>query len=573
MNFVVHGRYLLAALWLLQLAFAQTCAATSFGNASSSSSKRSCGSLGNRQDIDHGNCHVHDVIVIGAGLSGLGAARMLQDDHAGIDVIVLEGSSIIGGRTKNKIIHNVTCELGAQFVMGGQGNPVTIIIDDNGLQTAQLTELPPNFYDERNGRLLEESEAKHIVDKGNMWFLGNLLRNRVNNVFQAFLQGSTPISNQSMSESAASFFRSHLNSIKESDHHLVRWIIEEYYGRLDYGGNPKHMGTEWIGEGMVFIGEQRALTKGFGQVPAILARGLDVRLEQVVESIEYHHDDNDPKNKDTSLVTVTTSNGVVYRAKKLIVTVPLGVLQHNKILFSPPLPQEKEAAIARLGMGTLEKVYMVFDTKFWPDGGINFVNDEHKEGELPSYLDVSHVTGQPTLVVFLGGEGSTRTLQTMSDEQIVEKCLEKLGIALGNDKIHRPVATHVTRWQEDPLAMGSYSYIPVGASPRDMDEYAKPVDGVLFFAGEATIGNGYQTTHGALLSGYREADNVLQSLQGKVVQPSDTSSFAGMVSGYMDCILRPIQFLHKKLYMDLQKVRSDLEMQSLSYRVAFVRSL
>ena len=210
---------------------------------------------------------------------------------------------------------------------------------------------------------------------------------------------------------------------------------------------------------------------------------------------------------------LSTTKGI-HEASYAIVTVPLGVLKAGSITFKPPLPSAKLGAIQRLDMANLEKVVLVFDEPFWSPLGeaLTYIGDP--VGEFPWFVDFTETAGQPTLLCLFGGATARRTLETQSDDQIIARTLEILS-EMTNEDIPTPQASYVTRWKEDPWSRGSYSYLPVGASAQDMHELSRPVGQRLFFAGEATVARRYGTVHGAMLSGRREAERVLEALAKK----------------------------------------------------------
>ena len=110
-------------------------------------------------------------------------------------------------------------------------------------------------------------------------------------------------------------------------------------------------------------------------------------------------------------------------------------------------------------------------------------------------------------MAFVGGDFG-RALELESDEAIAEHTVEILSRIMG-ERVPDPVDGIASRWASDPFAGGSYSFIPVGASPADFDALAAPVGDRLFFAGEATIKEYYATVHGAYLSGVREARRII----------------------------------------------------------------
>jgi monoamine oxidase len=191
------------------------------------------------------------------------------------------------------------------------------------------------------------------------------------------------------------------------------------------------------------------------------------------------------------------------------VTVPLGVLKAGGIAFDPPLPAPKQAAIERLDMGNLEKVVLRFDEPFWLERGAapTFLYIAETPGEFPGFTDWTDAAGAPTLVCLYGGRSAREVLDKWPDDEIAARAMQALREIFGAD-VPDPVATHVTRWRDDPWTLGSYSYLPVGASADDLRELGEPVEERLLFAGEATEPLLYATVHGALVSGLREARRI-----------------------------------------------------------------
>ncbi len=244
-----------------------------------------------------------------------------------------------------------------------------------------------------------------------------------------------------------------------------------------------------------FAGEQRMFPTGYGSIIDGLAKGLDIQLQTIVHMIDYSG----------SRVTVTTSAGK-FEARQVVLTVPLGVLKSGAIRFSPELPQDKQGAISRLGMGLLDKVVLRFEESFWPKSHIlAFLSDQGDQ--WPDVFNLQPVCGQPVLAAFKSGRAA-RADERRSDAELVEALMRQLRLAFG-DRAARPEAWQVTRWASDPLAGGSYSFLRLGSSPEDHDRLAAPLGDKLFFAGEATHRDHSATVHGAYLSGVREARHLL----------------------------------------------------------------
>ena len=243
------------------------------------------------------------------------------------------------------------------------------------------------------------------------------------------------------------------------------------------------------GDEVVFPGGYDALATG-------LARGLDVRLEQTVTAVEW-------SGAGVRITTGTES----FEARDVVVTVPLGVLKAGVIDFEPALPETVAGAIARVGMGTFNKVFLQFPERFWQDGAYAIRQLGADSAPWHSWYDVSAVSGTPMLLTFAGGEWARR-IEQMADDEIVASVLEGLRRNYG-EALPEPTGHWITRWGSDPFALGSYSYVARGASYDDHDVIATPIGGVLHLAGEATWGDGPATVNGALLSGHRAAERIL----------------------------------------------------------------
>jgi monoamine oxidase len=210
---------------------------------------------------------------------------------------------------------------------------------------------------------------------------------------------------------------------------------------------------------------------------------------------------------------VRTSAGQTFAAPQLIVTVPLGVLKAGAIEFSPKLA-EKEDAMSRLEMGDAERVSLCLASDAWvahdhfsPEGFLF-------TGEPP--LPVWWVSRPPPFPVVTGWAGgrNARALRELDDAARVDAAVAALAAALSVDagRLREDLRGGFSHnWLADPFARGAYSYAGVGGSEAGT-QLAVPIDGTLFFAGEATESDGQNgTVHGAIASGRRAAKRVLGS--------------------------------------------------------------
>ncbi|NXD78366.1 PAOX oxidase, partial [Halcyon senegalensis] len=284
-----------------------------------------------------------------------------------------------------------------------------------------------------------------------------------------------------------------------------------------------------------------------------------VLLNKAVRTIQWQgsfHEEGD--NARDFPVRVECEDGDTFLANHVIITVPLGFLkERHQDFFQPPLPERKAEAIRRLGFGTNNKIFLEFEQPFWePQQQLFEVvwEDESPLEEPSTDLEASwfkkligFVVLQPpeqhghVLCGFIAGKESeymetlsdtevlgtmTRILRTLTGTALItplprEICTQISGChskstPAGNPLLPAPRSVLRSRWHSAPYTRGSYSYVAVGSSGDDIDVLAQPLPEdpedprplQLLFAGEATHRTFYSTTHGALLSGWREAERL-----------------------------------------------------------------
>lgn len=243
-------------------------------------------------------------------------------------------------------------------------------------------------------------------------------------------------------------------------------------------------------------------------------------------------------------VVVELSNGGRHTADIVLVTVSLGVLKHSAdALFDPQLPARKMNAVRNLGFGQVNKLFMYFSEPWWPSGLSGYsvlVTGEDLEEfkrKYPQYGAQGHwvhgLSGfyidqhKPNVVLmdWIVGEPA-RVMEAYSDYQIMMGCKKWLDMFLGhNYSIPLPVGFTRSKWWSNPHFRGSYSYRSLDSDRADAwaAHLAEPIldmqgEPAVLFAGEATHDHYYSTVHGAIESGWREADRILKS-QGRYRTP------------------------------------------------------
>jgi monoamine oxidase len=415
-----------------------------------------------------------DVLVLGAGIAGLAAARTLTDK--GLSVIVLEARDRVGGRMWTDTSLGLPLDLGASWIHGVKGNPITKLAKQFGVKTVP-TDGENAIEFAADGSELPDDEFARMEA---------LFEDIYEEV--AEMQDDT---DEDMPLQTAFDQVIASRDLSDADLRRLNYYIH-LVTALDYGADPKDLSLwEWD-QDEEFGGEEVIFPGGYNQITDGLAQGLDIRLGAVVKTVRYGGDG----------VEVESSAGV-FVADKAVVTFPLGVLKQASVKFEPPLPESKQAAIDRLGMGVLNKVYLKFPEIFWDESIETFSYMGAELGEWCDWLSFAPFTGEAVLMAFHGGEKGF-AIENLGDEEIRAGAMATLRVMFGDD-IPEPEGMLVTRWGKDPFAFGAYSHIPPFASGDDYDALFAPVDDVLFFAGEATSREYPSTVHGAYLSGVAAA--------------------------------------------------------------------
>lgn len=287
---------------------------------------------------------ITDVLVIGAGLSGLEAARLLEQNN--IKTIVLEGRNRIGGRIWSVTLkNNHVFDLGAAWIHGINGSV------PGGLVSNSLWNLVQQAKIDTRGTL--QSDLRIFYPTNNTHFN---VQNWYDEYWRYVRESIRSSANNKILQFYADTFANLKNFTEIQKHAFYSYLhfaIESYEGaELDTIGAKNLFDVTSI-----HYGEEHVFHKtGYTTLISYLARTVkDIRLEQIVTKITYGDD----------LAEVQTADGKKYLAKFVLLTVPLGILKARSIEFSPALPSWKLDAIDRLGFGILDKAVLLWDEAWW----------------------------------------------------------------------------------------------------------------------------------------------------------------------------------------------------------------
>jgi monoamine oxidase len=248
---------------------------------------------------------------------------------------------------------------------------------------------------------------------------------------------------------------------------------------------------------------------------ACLAAGVELRFSSIVQRLSW-------RRGEVALDVIGDGGDVrTIRAKVALVTVPAGVLKHHgdaaELVFEPALPESKRAALAQIEMGHVVKIAFWFRNAFWErvERGRYRNAAFFRIGGAPVAAAWTQVPVRTELLVTWAGGPKATALDGISPAQRVERALDELGGLFGKAEVRDEFESALTHdWSADPFSRGAYSYVAVGGG-KARAVLAAPLDGTLFFAGEATsMDDQGGTVNGALESGERAAREAAQVLDG-----------------------------------------------------------
>jgi len=421
-----------------------------------------------------------DVVVVGAGVAGLAAARDLSG--AGKRVCVVEARQRTGGRIHTLHVPGLPLpiELGAEFIHGEA--PATFSI----VQAAALMacELPDDHTWSRDGRSRPLRDYWEQVQKV-FAKIGHLRRDIS---FAEFLR--TRRIDPKLRQLACNFVEGY--HAAHADRISAQSLSTADEEQDEPGGNP-----------------QFRILNGYDAVVEWLRSGLapdrsDLRLGTLVKAIHW-------RDRDVTVdcVRLDGRHEQTIRASAAIITIPIGVWkapqdQEGTIAFDPAL-DDKMRAVERLEVGHVVKIVFRFAERFWDD--FNFLHADDRF--IPTWWTSAPVRS-PMLTAWAGGHGADALLAE-GDSAMIDRALDSLANAFAmrrraiDDKL---AGTYVHNWQSDPFSRGAYSYAGVGGAGAH-DILARAERKTLFFAGEATSGDQTGTVAGAIDSGRKAAKSLL----------------------------------------------------------------
>jgi len=329
------------------------------------------------------------VAVVGAGAAGLSCAGELK--KLGFEPVLLEASDRVGGRVRSGDLDGTPVELGASWIHGVKGNPLTGLARESGVG------LHPYDYD----------LAFPVAGQAELGQTGERRYWRAINSFEPGAPGA--------------------------DRQTVDWLLPWRWGpglewavevetAQEYGADPDQLAAlatwegDWLGGGDALLDAPyvKVIEKLSGEAETIF--GFEVRRV----------------TQDSNGVVIRAGSGEEVSAEAAVITVPIGVLKSGRIDFQPSLPAHTRTAIDGLGAGLLDKLWLAFDEPFWDEDSEGFQwIDPRRPGRWGFWVNALPETGKPMLMTLSGGSDAHR-LEGKTDLEVVSGALRALDAMFGS---------------------------------------------------------------------------------------------------------------------------------------------
>lgn len=436
------------------------------------------------------------VAIIGAGIAGLYTADILSSK--GINVTILEASDRTGGRIRS--LHTTSDQNSDSLTYNPDFPPYADFPLELGAEQILGS-------DSTWGKMLDVLKVP-LVD------FSSTAENRY--ILDGKLKTESELASDSEFQAAKIFlsqlpnFTGQLSSVQQviQDQGISSRMYATMNGQIGNrnGTSNDRLGMKGVAEASSLrTHDARLRTLSLNPMDAVVSSRFSnvlskVKYNTVIKSIDYSGD----------MIVVTDQNNTTMSFNKVIVTVPVSVLKSGDITFSPSLPSEKVSSLNRMAMDNMIRVILDFKQNIWGDNTAFIYGGE----KGPEYFSTGLGRSQfnKTLSVTISGANAASFSVNALLAELNTVMDVTNNIRLDDSNVPQPIVV-IKDWSKEPFIRGGSSYLKPGGSAQDRVTLGAAVNNKLFFAGEATDGNGDGgTVNGALLSAERVAQEVIDTI-------------------------------------------------------------
>ncbi|XP_050283782.1 polyamine oxidase 1 isoform X2 [Quercus robur] len=430
------------------------------------------------------------VIIVGAGVSGISAAKVLAEN--GIEeFMILEASDRVGGRIRKESFGGVSVELGAGWIAGVGGeksNPAWELANNSGLRTcfSDYSNARYNIYD-TSGKIIPRKLANELYKKA-----VDSAKEKMDSAIRSLRSqesNNRGCGGGDVSRVTEPPLEDPLCTPRTPFEHAIDFLLHDFEMAVADERGFEHLLYK-MAEEFLFTSEGKILDSR-------------LQLNKVVRELQHSRNG----------VTVTTEDGCVYEANYLILSVSIGVLQSDLISFRPSLPRWKTEAIQTCEVMVYTKIFLKFPHKFWPCGpGKEFFMYAHeRRGYYTFWQHMENAFPGSNILVVTLTNGESKRVEAQSDEETLK---EAMGVLRNMFGPNIPNATDilVPRWYYNRFQCGSYSNYPIISNNQLVHNIKAPV-GRIFFTGEHTSEQFSGYVHGGYLAGIDTSKALLEEIR------------------------------------------------------------
>ncbi|XP_024943556.1 peroxisomal N(1)-acetyl-spermine/spermidine oxidase isoform X2 [Cephus cinctus] len=465
------------------------------------------------------------IVIVGAGAAGISAASRLQESGLQ-NIVILEAENRIGGRVYTTNFSENVVELGAQWVHGERNNVVFDLASPLNLldSSRNINDFTKYTFVDVHGNISSQEQCTEVLKI--YYDISDQAANGLNHMEESYGEYFTrefsrayranPITDNSKEDMFLNWVEKFDNSLQCCD----SWFEVSSNRLREYWSCEGDHLLNWKDKGYKTLFD--LLSRKYPDCNKELPLKDKVVFNKEVSRIDYSNPNR---------IVLTTTDGCEYIASHVIFTASLGVLKdQHKTIFKPSLSEIKQRTIKGLNIGTANKIFLEFPHRWWPEDSAGFsfgwtesdlkkfIEENGKDNQwLCDVFQFFTVDYQPrVLCAWIVGPNS-RYSETLSDSTVLNGLYFLLETFLSKSyNVPRPDKMIRSKWYTNKHFRGSYTFQSMTSEKMNVfiKDLAEPITTpngtpLVLFAGEATNDHYYSTVHGAVETGIREADRLI----------------------------------------------------------------